>query len=106
MLSTIFDSSKVSPIGSLKMVDGKPMLVFSDLEMNLLMDHLKFAMVGKFSHAMPPARVIALVLNSLKLEGNFSWSFLNPHHILLKLSSEKDYSRLWICIILMIRVVL
>lgn len=67
-ISIIFDESKITPIGSLEMVDGKPVLVFSDLETDHLASSLKFALVGKFSHGMPSAREIAHSLEGLKWE--------------------------------------
>ncbi|KAL0356224.1 UNVERIFIED_CONTAM: hypothetical protein Sradi_4069300 [Sesamum radiatum] len=65
-------------------------------ETNILATHLKFALVGKFSHGYPNMNTIRTYFSKHGLRGAYSIGVINIKHILIKLSNEEDLSRLWL----------
>ncbi|KAL0440586.1 UNVERIFIED_CONTAM: hypothetical protein Slati_2541600 [Sesamum latifolium] len=53
------------------------------------------ALVGKFSHGEPPYSRLHKLLASTGIKGGFTVTGMNPRHILITLSNEADYARLW-----------
>ncbi|KAL0304186.1 UNVERIFIED_CONTAM: hypothetical protein Sradi_6286700 [Sesamum radiatum] len=88
---------------------GKPCLYrgsrainFSLEETEKLAEHLKFALVGKFSHGYPSMQAIRSYFSRLGLRGAFSIGVINVKHVLIKLQNEEDLSRVWLKQILFI----
>ncbi|KAL2251862.1 UNVERIFIED_CONTAM: hypothetical protein Sindi_2308500 [Sesamum indicum] len=76
--------------------DKGPTLVFTDAETEALAAPFQFALVGKFSHGTPLYSNLHKLIAGTGLKGDFTVSMLNSKHALIFLSSEADYSRLWL----------
>ncbi|KAG8381820.1 hypothetical protein BUALT_Bualt05G0012600 [Buddleja alternifolia] len=83
-------------VGSLSSLGGEDLLSFSPEETSKFAVPLQFAIVGKFSHGFPSLKHIHKYLHSLGLGGDFSIHPLNLKHILIILSCDADFSRLWL----------
>ncbi|KAL0447831.1 UNVERIFIED_CONTAM: hypothetical protein Slati_1911000 [Sesamum latifolium] len=75
---------------------GGKAINFSVEEIEILADHLKFTMVGKFSHGYPSMQAIRACFAKLGLRGAYSVGVINIKHILIELSNEEDLARLWL----------
>lgn len=56
---------------------------------------LQFTLIGKFSYGYPAVHVIKKEFHKLKLIGEYFVGILNVRHILIKLSNEIDYMKVW-----------
>ncbi|KAL0336663.1 UNVERIFIED_CONTAM: hypothetical protein Sradi_4878200 [Sesamum radiatum] len=56
----------------------------------------RFSLMGKFSHRAPPNSHMHQLIARLGIKGMFTVSMINSKHTLISLSSEEDYSRLWL----------
>ncbi|KAL2223915.1 UNVERIFIED_CONTAM: hypothetical protein Sindi_3034600 [Sesamum indicum] len=82
---------------SIKSVNhGRPTLSFADAETEELAAPYRFSLVGKFSHGAPPYSQMHQLIARLGIQGAFTVSMINSKHALISLSSESDYSRLWL----------
>ncbi|KAL2248353.1 UNVERIFIED_CONTAM: hypothetical protein Sindi_2687600 [Sesamum indicum] len=82
---------------SIKFVNqGRPTLSFGDAETEELAAPYRFSLVGKFSHGAPPYSQMHQLIARLGIQGAFTVSMINSKHTLISLSSESDYSRLWL----------
>lgn len=90
------DSHHSSILGTYSQFKGKPGIRFSDAETALLVQPLKFSLVGKFSHGIPSFKALTFRFTKLGLKGNFKIGVINPKHVLITLSNEEDYSRIWL----------
>ncbi|KAL0449147.1 UNVERIFIED_CONTAM: hypothetical protein Slati_1471100 [Sesamum latifolium] len=75
---------------------------FSMAETEQLAEHLKFSLVGKFSHGYPSMQTIRSYFSRLGLRGAYSIGVINIKHVLIKLHNEEDLSRIWLKQILFI----
>lgn len=56
----------------------------------------RLSLISKFSFGRPSMDIIRKFFISLGLKGNSQISLLDNRHILIKLSTEEDYSRIWL----------
>ncbi|KAH9662191.1 reverse transcriptase domain-containing protein [Citrus sinensis] len=75
---------------------GEPAVIFTTEEIAVMAEPFKLALVGKFSFGRPSMDIIRKFFISLGLKGNSQISLLDNRHILIKLSLEEDYSRIWV----------
>ncbi|KAL0293893.1 UNVERIFIED_CONTAM: hypothetical protein Sangu_3228800 [Sesamum angustifolium] len=83
-------------IGSDSSYKGEPGIIYSPEETAELAARLKFALVGKFSHRLPNMNFLRNRIVKLGLKGNVSIGRLNFKHMLIRLSNEEDFSRIWL----------
>lgn len=53
------------------------------------------SLIDKFSHGRPTVKVLTKHLFELKLKGNVSLKTLSGKHVLIEISNEEDYTRIW-----------
>lgn len=75
--------------------NGKPTICFSDLEMHQFTHDLQFTLVEKFSYGYLALHVIKKEFHKLRLTGEYFVGILNVRHVLIKLSNEIDYMKVW-----------
>ncbi|KAL0296084.1 UNVERIFIED_CONTAM: hypothetical protein Sradi_6660500 [Sesamum radiatum] len=75
---------------------GEPEIRFSKAETEHLADRLRYALVGKFSHGLPCINFLKNRLVKLDLRGTVTVGIINLKHVLIQLSNEEDFSRLWL----------
>ncbi|KAI3452548.1 hypothetical protein Pfo_009212 [Paulownia fortunei] len=92
--SLILDSFEV--LGTRTSYQNTEAVIFSDSETSKLSEPFQFALIGKFSHGMPPLKQLQQQFVALKLSRGHSVRFLNSKHILIILSNDADYTRLWL----------
>ncbi|KAL2237408.1 UNVERIFIED_CONTAM: hypothetical protein Sindi_0932500 [Sesamum indicum] len=78
------------------LVDHNPNHSVSNAETEELAAPYRFSLVGKFSHGAPPYSQMHQLIARLGILGAFTVSMMNSKHTLISLSSESDYSRLWL----------
>lgn len=91
-----FQDDDAQFVGTFSKYKGQPGITFSEEETSMLAEHLKFALIGKFSHGLPNLKFLRQRLIKLGLRGSVSVGFINLKHVLINLSHEEDYSRLWL----------
>ncbi|KAL0445791.1 UNVERIFIED_CONTAM: hypothetical protein Slati_1707000 [Sesamum latifolium] len=64
--------------------------------MEYLASRLKFSLVGKLSHGLPNLNFLQNRIVKLGLKGTVNVSRLNLKHVLIRLSNEEDFTRLWL----------
>ncbi|KAK4382457.1 hypothetical protein Sango_2869400 [Sesamum angolense] len=83
-------------VGTWVDIDGRPTLIFNDMETFSFAAAYRYALLGKFSHGAPqyqnPHRLIA----GLGIKGAFTISMINAKYVLISLSNEADLSHLWL----------
>lgn len=84
------------PLKSVSLLHGEPYVIFSTEEIAIMVEPFKLVLVGKFSFGCPSMDIIRKFFISLDLKGNSQISLLDNRHILIKLSMEEDYSRIWV----------
>ncbi|KAL2224095.1 UNVERIFIED_CONTAM: hypothetical protein Sindi_3009900 [Sesamum indicum] len=83
-------------IGTILTDDQGPKLLFTDAETEVLAAPFKFALVGKFSHGAPSYSMLHKLMAGTGIKNRFTVSMLNNRHVLISLSCESDYTRLWL----------
>ncbi|GAA0150667.1 hypothetical protein LIER_09553 [Lithospermum erythrorhizon] len=78
---------------------GKPAIVFSSSEKKLLVDNLKFVLIGKFSHGRPSFTATRDFFASFCLKGSLNISNFDKNHIFLECSCKADFYKLWLKLI-------
>ncbi|KAL2246042.1 UNVERIFIED_CONTAM: hypothetical protein Sindi_2872400 [Sesamum indicum] len=84
------------PLSIMSVNQGRPTLSFAYAETEELAAPYRFSLVGKFSHGAPPYSQMHQLIAKLGIQGAFTVSMINSKHTLISLSSESDYSRLWL----------
>ncbi|KAL0291046.1 UNVERIFIED_CONTAM: hypothetical protein Scaly_2651500 [Sesamum calycinum] len=92
----MFQDDAMRRIGSDSSYKGEPGIIYSPEETAELAARLKFALVGKFSHGLPNMNFLCICIVKLGLKGNVSIGRLNFKHVLIRLSNEEDFSRIWL----------
>ncbi|KAG8365865.1 hypothetical protein BUALT_Bualt17G0016300 [Buddleja alternifolia] len=82
--------------GSPRTLNGVPGLFFSKEEITNMCVPFKYTLVGKFGHGMPPLARVRVRFVKMKLRGFFQVGLINPSHVLINLSCEEDYTRVWL----------
>ncbi|KAK4394250.1 hypothetical protein Sango_1895800 [Sesamum angolense] len=82
-------------IGACHNINGRPTITFSDEETQSLVADFRLALIGKFSHGIPPYSQLHCLLAKTGIKGTFTVSLINKKHALISLSKESDFSRLW-----------
>ncbi|XP_020549414.1 uncharacterized protein LOC110011984 isoform X1 [Sesamum indicum] len=83
-------------IGTILTGEKGPTLLFIDAEIEVLAAPFRFALVGKFSHGAPSYSILHKLIAGTDIKNNFTVIMLNNRHVLISLSCEADYSRLWL----------
>ncbi|KAL2224633.1 UNVERIFIED_CONTAM: hypothetical protein Sindi_2930400 [Sesamum indicum] len=83
-------------IGTVLIGDKGPTLIFTYAETEVLAAPFKFALVGKFSHGAPLYSILHKLIAGTGIKNKFTVSMLNNRHVLISLSCEADFSRLWL----------
>ncbi|KAG9136594.1 hypothetical protein Leryth_027551 [Lithospermum erythrorhizon] len=78
---------------------GKLSIVFSSSEKQLLVDNLKFVLIGNFSHGRPSLMATRAFFASLCLTGSLNISNFDKNHIFLECSCKADFYKLWLKLI-------
>ena len=78
------------------MGDKGPTLLFTDTETEVLAAPFRFTLVGKFSHGAPSYSMLHKLIAGTGIKNKFTVSMLNSRHVLISLSCEADYTRLWL----------
>ncbi|KAI0530955.1 hypothetical protein KFK09_000504 [Dendrobium nobile] len=87
--ANVFPDLRVSTIR------GMPALWFSEDEFMHLAKPFDFALVGKFPLKRPALDAIRRFFFNLKLTGDFSVTLLDQSNVLIKLSNDLDYGRIF-----------
>ncbi|KAL0356476.1 UNVERIFIED_CONTAM: hypothetical protein Sradi_4094500 [Sesamum radiatum] len=91
-----FPTDSKPTVGTRTHIDGRPTLIFNDTETLSLAAAFRYALVGKFSHGAPQYRNLHRLITELGIKGAFTVSMINARHVLISLSNEADFSRLWL----------
>ncbi|KAL0336656.1 UNVERIFIED_CONTAM: hypothetical protein Sradi_4877500 [Sesamum radiatum] len=83
-------------IGSDSSYKGELGIIYSPEETAELAARLKFAFVGKFSHGLPNLNFLCILIVKLGMKGNVTVGRLNFKHVLIRLSNEDDFFRIWL----------
>ncbi|KAK4384597.1 hypothetical protein Sango_3045000 [Sesamum angolense] len=75
---------------------GELGIIYSTEETAELVAHLKFELVGKFTHGLSNLNFLRIHIVKLGLKGNVTVWRLNFKHVLIRLSNEEDFSRIWL----------
>ena len=73
----------------------EPVFIFSQDALDTLSAPYMFALVGKFSRGRLKMEDLRKFFLSLDLKGVASTGFLDSRHVLIKLSNEVDFHRIW-----------
>ncbi|KAK4439284.1 hypothetical protein Salat_0263300 [Sesamum alatum] len=92
----IFQEESLQEIGTVSKYKGLPSITYTEDETSQLSDRLKFALIGKFSHGLPNLNFLRQRIVKLGLRGSVNVGPLNFKHVLIMLSNEEDYSRIWL----------
>ncbi|KAL0394658.1 UNVERIFIED_CONTAM: hypothetical protein Slati_4432000 [Sesamum latifolium] len=87
---------KTVGIGSDSSYKCEPGIINSSDEKTQLAARLKFTLVGRFSHGFLNLNFLRLKIVKLGLKGNVIVGMLNFKHVLIYLTNEEDFSRLWL----------
>ncbi|KAI0523136.1 hypothetical protein KFK09_005526 [Dendrobium nobile] len=94
VLSGVADSNDF-PNFRVSTIRGMPALWFSEEEFLHLAKPFEFALVGKFPLKQPDLDSIRKFFFNLKLSWEFSVTVLDPANVLIKLSNDLDYGRIF-----------
>ncbi|KAL0329000.1 UNVERIFIED_CONTAM: hypothetical protein Sradi_4886700 [Sesamum radiatum] len=89
-------NSTPTKVGTRVDIDGRPTLIFNDMETLSFAATYRYALVGKFSHGAPQYRNLHRLIAGLGIKGAFTISMINAKHVLISLSNEADLSHLWL----------
>lgn len=81
--------------GIKKNENGIPLISFSNSEMDYYTQDFNFTLIGKFSYWYQALHIIKKEFHKLNLTGEYFVGILNVRHILIKLSNELDYLKIW-----------
>ncbi|KAK4392367.1 hypothetical protein Sango_2014500 [Sesamum angolense] len=87
--------SEPNAIGACHNINGQPTITFFDEETQSLVADFRLALIGKFSHGIPPYSQLHRLLAKTGIKGIFTVSLINKKHALISLSEESDFTRLW-----------
>ncbi|KAL8462746.1 hypothetical protein ACS0TY_033678 [Phlomoides rotata] len=97
----LFDEKTVTLVCTVKEFEGTPILVFPSKDTKSLVEPLKLALFGKFSHALPSGKQVANGIHALKIDGMIgkplqvdshtaSHSRLSKAHLCVEIDLHKD----------------
>ncbi|KAL2228168.1 UNVERIFIED_CONTAM: 40S ribosomal protein S5 [Sesamum indicum] len=89
-------NSTPANVGKQATLEGRQTLIFSDTETLSFVAAYRFALVGKFSYGAPQYRNLHRLVAGLGIHGAFTVSMINAKHVLISMSNETDFSRLWL----------
>ncbi|KAL6517057.1 hypothetical protein OROHE_018017 [Orobanche hederae] len=89
------DNGTPETFGQIREVGGQKVIFFTASEIKELAAPFEYTLIGKFSHGFPSMKTLKLKLSELNLVSNFSVSLLEYRHVLLRLSCEEDYTRIF-----------
>lgn len=84
------------PVKPILLHRGESAVIFSVEEIKAMTEPFQLALVGKFSFGRLSIDIIRKFFVSLGLKGSCQVSLLDNQHVLIKLSLEEDYSRIWV----------
>ncbi|KAG8363688.1 hypothetical protein BUALT_Bualt19G0048400 [Buddleja alternifolia] len=79
-----------------KMKKGLRDLFFSKQEMADMVAPLKFALVSKFSFGVPSISRVRACFSRFGLKGLYTVAIIDFNHVLINLSSDEDYTHIWL----------
>nr|XP_027093600.1 uncharacterized protein LOC113714003 [Coffea arabica] len=88
--------SNIPDLGCSSSHRGEPALLLSQKELQLLSAPFQNALVGRFPFRRPPMEVIRHFFVSLGLKGACDVGLLDLNHVLIRPSSEEDFTRLFL----------
>ena len=88
--------SRIPDLGYCSSHRGEPALRLSQSDLHLLSTPFKNALVGRFPFRRPPMEVIRGFFVSLGLKGACEVGLLDLNHVLIRPSTEEDYTRLFV----------
>ncbi|XP_071917069.1 uncharacterized protein [Coffea arabica] len=88
--------SNIPDLGCCSTHRGEPALRLSQKELQLLSTPFQNALVGRFPFRRPPMEVIRHFFVSLGLKGECDVGLLDMNHVLIRPSSEEDFTRLFV----------
>ncbi|KAL2239149.1 UNVERIFIED_CONTAM: hypothetical protein Sindi_0556100 [Sesamum indicum] len=91
-----FADSPPPAIGTVLADDRGLTLLFTDAETEVLAAPFRFALVGKFSHGALSYSMLHKLIAGTGIKNKFMVSMMNNRHVLISLSCEADYTRLWL----------
>ncbi|PIN11890.1 hypothetical protein CDL12_15503 [Handroanthus impetiginosus] len=94
-LRSFYDEKQLKTLGQISKYQTRKTIKFSEQEMADLSKPFNFALIGKFSHGYPPMQTLRLKMAGFGLKGDFNIGVLNIKHVLIRLTLEEDYTRLW-----------
>lgn len=60
-------------------------------------DQCKYVLIGKFSQGIPTFKTLQSKFNGFGLKSSIFFGLVNMKHIMIKLSNEEDFLKLWTC---------
>ncbi|KAG8366750.1 hypothetical protein BUALT_Bualt16G0000100 [Buddleja alternifolia] len=81
--------------GEPHMKTGLRGLFYSRVEMDEMVAHLKFALVGKFSYGVSTINRVRARFARFGLKRGYTVGIIDMKHVLINLSSDEDYTRIW-----------
>ncbi|XP_077245298.1 uncharacterized protein LOC143885157 [Tasmannia lanceolata] len=89
------NTSNASSKGSLHR--GEPVIYFEESTINASAERLKYCLVGKFPRSCPSlARIRDWARRVWKLRGDWAVTFLDAHHVFIRLDNISDMIRIWV----------
>ncbi|GAA0183918.1 hypothetical protein LIER_31250 [Lithospermum erythrorhizon] len=85
-----------TPLKPTTLYQGKPSVVFPISEKQVLVEKLKYVLVGKFTHGRPSMDIIKKFFISLKLKGACNSTICDKKHIFIECVCEEDFNRIWL----------
>lgn len=75
---------------------GEPALKLTRSIVDRLSEPFKYSLVGKFSHGRPTLEKARLIFAKFNLKGSYQLGHLDQKHMLIRLSTEANFNRLWL----------
>ncbi|XP_077245281.1 uncharacterized protein LOC143885150 [Tasmannia lanceolata] len=89
------NTSNSSSKGSLHR--GEPVIYFEESVISASAERLKYCLVGKLPRSCPSlARIRAWACRVWKLRGDWAVTFLDAHHVFIRLDNISDMIRIWV----------
>ncbi|KAG8362830.1 hypothetical protein BUALT_BualtUnG0033100 [Buddleja alternifolia] len=95
-ISKSFEGFEKAALGTKSTFKGRRAVFFSPIEVNQLAHSLRFALIGKFPHGAPSMLRLRKCFHRLGLKGSCTVGALDVVNVLIKLTTEEDFSRIWL----------
>ncbi|KAG8380565.1 hypothetical protein BUALT_Bualt06G0028800 [Buddleja alternifolia] len=95
-ISKSFEGFEKAALGTKSTFKGRRAVFFSPVEVNQLAHSLRFALIGKVPHGAPSMLRLRKCFDRLSLKGSCTVGALDAVNVLIKLTIEEDFSRIWL----------